>query len=89
LMKETKSQNQQACQKKKYTSQKNENIVCRKKHHLMRERGCKNWLLLQPTGWSRRSHTWKTKCVCLPCKVGWLYYIVSDNVIVDWYLVHT
>ncbi len=23
--------------------------------------------------------------VCLPCKVGWLYYIVSDNVIVDWY----
>jgi hypothetical protein len=42
LMKETKSQNQQACQKKKYTSQKNENIVCRRKHHLMRERGCKN-----------------------------------------------
>jgi hypothetical protein len=37
-MKETKSQNQQACQKKKYTSHNNENIVCRRKHHLMRER---------------------------------------------------
>jgi hypothetical protein len=39
LMKETKSQNQQACQKEKYTSQKNENIVCQIKHHMMREGG--------------------------------------------------
>jgi DNA invertase Pin-like site-specific DNA recombinase len=30
-MKETKSQNQQACQKKKYTSQKSENISVSKK----------------------------------------------------------
>jgi hypothetical protein len=27
---------------RKYTSQKNENIVCRRKHYLMRERGYKN-----------------------------------------------
>jgi hypothetical protein len=31
LMKETKSQNQQACQKKKYTSQKSENVSVSKK----------------------------------------------------------
>jgi len=30
-MKETKSQNQQACQKKKYTSQKSENVSVSKK----------------------------------------------------------